>query len=150
MRPRATAHWRSTSHSKNGTQAIAQGQNNNVVSIDGVATTGKDTKNNNVVNAFGVTTVGGKAENNNVLTVGGVASVEGKRDNVVTVGGATLTDKYSHDNTIINAGGFVGSVGQKVDAPGVVALSVCGTEVVGSDEDHIVTEDAGICSGETS
>ncbi len=37
--------------SKNGTQAIAQGQNNNVVSIDGVATTGKDTKHNNVVNA---------------------------------------------------------------------------------------------------
>jgi hypothetical protein len=116
--------------SKTGTQAIADGRNNNVVSIDGVAVTGPDTENNNVVNAFGITSVGGAAKNNNV----------------VTVAGATVVDGDAHDNTIINAGGVVSSFDQG-DAPGALSVSVCGTSISGQ-ADHIEVSDVGICSGE--
>ena len=43
------------------------------------------------------------------MTVLGVSSVNGKGDNVVTVGGGTVTDKQSHCNTIVNVGGFTTS-----------------------------------------
>ena len=48
-------------------------------------------------------------EDNNVVTVLGVSSVNGKGDNVVTVGGGTVTDTQSHCNTIVNVGGFTTS-----------------------------------------
>ena len=114
--------------SKTGTQAVAQGHNNNVVSIDGVAVTGPNTENNNVVNAFGVTSVGGNARNNNV----------------VTVGGATLVGGDAHDNTIVNGGGLVTAAGQG-DAAGALSVSVCGTSLTGQ-ADHITT--SSVCEGD--
>jgi hypothetical protein len=114
--------------SPSGTQAIAQGTNNNVVSIDGMAVTGPDTSDNNVVNAFGVTSVGGEARNNNV----------------VTVRGATVVDGDAHDNTIINGGGLVTAFDQG-DAPGALSVSVCGTSLTGQ-ADHITT--SSVCEGD--
>ncbi len=60
--------------SKTGTQAIAQGTNNNVVAIDGMAVTGPDTRDNNVLTAGGATVLVDDAHNNNVVNVGGLVT----------------------------------------------------------------------------
>ena len=80
------------------------------------------------------------------MSVLGWSSVDGKRNNVVTVGGATIVDKSSHDNTILNAGGLVTSSHQK-DDPGALSLSVCGN-AIGALADHITVTDLGVCSGD--
>jgi hypothetical protein len=115
--------------SKTGTQALAEGTNNNVVAIDGVAITGPDTRDNNVVSAFGVTQVGGTSHHNNVVTVAGATDLED-----------------AHDNTVLNAGGLVTSADQGDDTPGAVSLSVCGTGI-GAQAAHITVTNVGVCGG---
>ena len=119
----------STGLSPTGAQAIANGQNNNVVAIDGVAITGPKTYNNNVVSVLGVTTVGllptDTSNHNNVTTIGGLTNVGGN----------------SHDNTIVNTGGAVianGAVSQ-------TSVSACGTSLTGQAA-HITTSPA-LCGG---
>lgn len=64
----------------------------------------------------------------------------------MTVGGATIVDKSSHDDTILNAGGPVTSSHQ-YDDPGALSQSVCGT-AIGAQADHITVTDLGVCSGD--
>jgi hypothetical protein len=64
----------STGLSPTGASAIALGEGNNVVSIDGHGLTGPNTARNNVVTVGGVTTLGGDAHDNTVVNVGGVVS----------------------------------------------------------------------------
>lgn len=62
-------------------QAVALGQGNNVVAIDGVAMTDKKTSNNRVTAVLGGVAVTDKSNHNNVLTVGGVTAVGGDSNN---------------------------------------------------------------------
>jgi hypothetical protein len=63
--------------SPSGTRAIAEGHNNNVVAIDGLAVTGPNTRDNNVVTVGGATALGDDAHNNTVLNVGGLVTTSG-------------------------------------------------------------------------
>jgi hypothetical protein len=62
-----------TGFSPVGSLAVAEGERNNVVSIDGIGVTGPSTKRNNVVTAFGSTTLGGDAHDNTIVNLGGIA-----------------------------------------------------------------------------
>lgn len=126
-----------------GSVAIADGKNNNVVAIDGVAVTGpgvpgsaSGTKNNNVVAAFGRSTVDGTAHNNNVVTVGGGTGLSG----------GTGLGADNHNNTVLNVGGRVATTLAQEGAPGALSVSVCGTSLTGQ-ADQIEVTDPGICSG---
>ena len=105
-------------------RADAQGTGNNVVAIDGHASTGKNTEKNNVLSVGGITTVRDNASHNNVVTVLGVTDVKGD----------------SNHNNIVNVGGFVQSANQG-KAPGALSVSLCGTSLTGQ-ADHIKTSDA--------
>jgi hypothetical protein len=91
----------STGFSPVGATAIATGEGNNVVAIDGVGVTGPLTKRNNVVTAFGGTLLGGDAHDNNVLNVGGIVSQQALQGNAagvtnISVCGTTLTGEAKH------------------------------------------------------
>ena len=59
----------STGFSPVGAIAVAQGERNNVVSIDGVGVTGPYTERNNVMTVAGFTTLAGDAHDNTVVNV---------------------------------------------------------------------------------
>jgi hypothetical protein len=69
----------STGLAPGGASAIAMGERNNVVSIDGHGLTGPNTARNNVVTVGGATILGGDAHDNTVVNVGGVVSQQKKQ-----------------------------------------------------------------------
>ena len=135
-----------------GANAIAKPGNTAVaVSIFGPsyadASKGGSTKfgeGNNVVTFGSVAKTGSDSAGNNVLGLGGsVAEINGQHDNVVTVADDTTTDKYSHQNNIVNVAGVAVSKDQYTK-PGVFSANVCGVQFSGQGS-HVGVPTGTIC-----
>ncbi len=91
----------STGLSPTGAIAVATGEHNNVVSIDGVGITGPGTARNNVVTVAGATILAGDAHDNTVLNVGSVVTtkkLQGTAPGVTSISacGSTLSGQADH------------------------------------------------------